>query len=64
MVGFFFSHQKKKNPEKNTQACLSHMRGSLPLLFYHPTNRDLYLVAVAVVAVAVGRILAVGRIFG
>ena len=30
-LGFFFT-PKKKNPEKNTQACLWNMRGSLPLL--------------------------------
>ena len=32
----FFSHTKKKNPEKNTQACLWNMRGSLPLLLRPP----------------------------
>ena len=31
MVGYFF--HKKKKTEKNTQACLWNMRGSLPLLF-------------------------------
>ena len=30
MVGYFF--HKKKKTEKNTQACLWNMRGSLPLL--------------------------------
>ena len=34
----------------------------LVLDFYHPTNRDLYLVVAVAVAVAV--VMAVGRIFG
>ena len=32
MVGYFFHPKKKKRTEKNTQACLWNMRGSLPLL--------------------------------
>ena len=32
MVGYFFHRPKKKRTEKNTQACLWNMRGSLRLL--------------------------------
>ena len=32
MVGYFFNTREKKT-EKNTQACLWNMRGSLPLLW-------------------------------
>ena len=38
MVGYVF-HKKKKS-EKNTQACLMNMRGSLPLLFAGPQRRE------------------------
>ena len=39
MVGYFFHHTKKKQAEKNTQACLWNMRGSLPLLHDSPLEK-------------------------